>query len=333
METKAKPKFMPDPKLKLMDQVRQVLRYHHYAYRTEQTYCDWILRYIKFHGGKTHPARMGKPEIDAFLSHLATHGRVAASTQRQALNAIIFLYRHVLDQPIEDQLAPVKAKKRSRPPVVMTQAEVQRVMSHMEGTHLLMAKMLYGCGLRLMECVRLRVQDLDFERNMVYVRAAKGGKDRTTLFPKSIQPELRQHLEKVKSLHDEDLAKGHGEVYLPGALARKYPSAAREFRWQYVFPAKTLSRDPRSDALRRHHVLESGLQKAVKTAVNRAGITKSVSCHTFRHSFATHMLENGVNIRVVQELMGHADVKTTEIYTHVMEKDITAVLSPLDRLS
>jgi integron integrase len=313
--------------------IEEVLRYHHYAYRTEQTYCDWILRYIKFHGGKTHPAHMGKTQIDAFLSHLATQVRVSASTQRQALNAIVFLYRHVLDQPIEDQLEPVKAKKRSRPPVVMTQAEVERVISYIGGTHLLMAKMLYGCGLRLMECVRLRVQDLDFDRNIVYVRAAKGGKDRATIFPKSIQPELRQHLEKVKRLHDEDLAKGHGEVYLPGALARKYPSAAREFRWQYVFPAKNLSHDPRGDVLRRHHVLESGLQKAVKVAVNRAGITKSVSCHTFRHSFATHMLENGVNIRVVQELMGHADVKTTEIYTHVMEKDISAVVSPLDRLS
>jgi len=333
MDAKHNSKFRPDPKLKLMDQVRQVLRYHHYAYRTEQTYCDWILRYIKFHGGKTHPAQMGKTEIDAFLSHLAVHGRVSASTQRQALNAIVFLYRHVLDQPIEDQLEPVKAKKRFRPPVVMTQAEVQRVLSQIVGTHLLMAKILYGCGLRLMECVRLRVQDLDFDRNIVYVRAGKGGKDRTTLFPKSIQPELRRHLERVKCLHEEDLAKGYGEVYLPGALARKYPSAAREFRWQYVFPAKSLSHDPRSHALRRHHVLESGLQKAVKTAVTRAGINKSASCHTFRHSFATHMLENGVNIRVVQELMGHADVKTTEIYTHVMEKDISAVSSPLDRLS
>jgi integron integrase len=333
METKSKAKFKPDPKLKLMDQVCQVLRYHHYAYRTEQTYCNWILRFIKFHGSKTHPAQMGKTQIDAFLSHLATHGRVSAATQRQALNAIVFLYRHVLDHPIEDQLEPVKAKNRFRPPVVMTQAEVQHVISLLEGIHLLMAKMLYGCGLRLMECIRLRVQDLDFDRNLVYVRAAKGGKDRTTLFPKSIQPDLHHQLEKAKRLHDEDLAKGYGGVYLPGALARKYPSAAMAFRWQYVFPAKNLSNDPRSNATRRHHVLESGLQKAVKKAVDKAGITKRVSCHTFRHSFATHMLENGVNIRVVQELMGHANVKTTEIYTHVMEKDITAVQSPLDRLS
>jgi len=332
METKNKPKFKPDPKLKLMDQVRQVLRYHHYAYRTEQTYCDWIVRFIKFHGAKIHPSQMGKSHIETFLSHLATEAKVSASTQRQALNAILFLYRHVLDQPVEDQLEPVRAKKYARPPTVMTQSEVQRVLAGLTGTHLLMAGILYGCGLRLMECVRLRVQDLDFDRNILYVRQAKGGKDRTTLFPQSIQSELRQHIEKVSRLHEADLERGYGEVYLPAALARKYPSASREFRWQYVFPSKNLSRDPITDATRRHHVLESGLQKAVKTAVEKAGITKRVSCHTFRHSFATHLLENGVNIRVVQELMGHADVKTTEIYTHVMANDISAVSSPLDRL-
>jgi integron integrase len=195
-----------------------------------------------------------------------------------------------------------------------------------------MARILYGCGLRLMECVRLRVKDLDFDRNIVYVHDAKGGKDRTTLFPQAVQTDLRLHLEKVNHLHDEDLAKGYGEVYLPGALAKKYPSACREFRWQYVFPGKNLSCAPRTKVTRRHHILESGLQKAVKTAVDKAGITKRVSCHSFRYSFATHFLENGVNIRVVQELMGHADVKTTEIYTHVMEKGISAVSSPLDRL-
>jgi len=309
-----------------------VLRYHHYAYRTEQSYCDWILRYIKFHGGNTHPSKMGKKEIDAFLSHLATHLHVAAATQRQALNAIVFLYRRVLDQPTEEQLEPVRAKRRPSPPVVMTKAEGQQVLGQMQGTHLLMAKMLYGCGRRLMECVRLRVQDIDLERSLIYVRAAKGGKDRTTVLAKSLQGDLRLYIERVRRLHEEDLSKGFGEVFLPTALSRKYPHAAKDFRWQYVFPSKTLSVDPRSQATRRHHVLESGFQKAVKVAVDRAGLTKRVSCHTFRHSFATHMLENGVNIRVVQELMGHADVKTTEIYTHVMEKDISAVLSPLDRL-
>jgi integron integrase len=202
----------------------------------------------------------------------------------------------------------------------------------MNGLHLLMAKVMYGGGLRLMECIRLRVQDLDFERNLLYIRQAKGGKDRTTLFPQTIQPELKMHLEEVKRVHDMDLEKGHGETRLPHALARKYPAAGREFRWQFVFPSKKLSRDPESGILRRHHVLESGLQKAVKTAVDRAGIQKRITCHSFRHTFATHLLEHGVNIRVVQELMGHADVKTTEIYTHVMEKDISAVSSPLDHL-
>ena len=327
-----KRRFRPDPDLKLMDQVRQVLRYHHYAYRTENTYCDWIVRYIKYFGAKKHPRDMGKTEIDAYLSHLATERKVSASTQRQALNAIIFLYRRVLDQPIEEQIEPTRAKRHPRPPLVMTKNEVQRVLAHMQGIHLLMAKMLYGAGLRLMECIRLRVQDLDFERSLIYVRSAKGNKDRTTLFPKSIQPEMRRQLEKAKHLHDEDLAQGYGGVYLPEALSRKYPHAAQEFRWQYVFPAKKRSVDPRTAVERRHHVLESGLQKAVKVAVDRAGITKRVGCHTFRHSFATHMLEDGVNIRVLQELMGHADVKTTEIYTHVMEKDISATVSPLDSM-
>ena len=327
-----KRKFRPDPSLKLMDQVRQVLRYHHYAYRTEQTYCDWIVRYIKYFGAKKHPQDMGKTEIDAYLSHLATERKVSASTQRQALNAIIFLYRRVLDQPIIEQIEPTRAKRKPRLPVVMTKNEVRGVLAQMKGIHLLMAKILYGAGLRLMECIRLRVQDLDFERNLIYVRSAKGNKDRTTLFPRSIQVEMRRQLEKVKRSHNEDLAQGYGGVYLPEDLARKYPHAAQELRWQYMFPAKKRSVDPRTGVERRHHVLESGLQKAVKVAVDRAGITKRVGCHTFRHCFATHLLENGVNIRVVQELMGHADVKTTEIYTHVMEKNISAVLSPLDDL-
>ena len=328
-----KEKFRPDPQLRLMDQVRQVMRYHHYAYRTEKMYCDWIVRYIKFHDSKTHPRDMGESEIEAFLSHLATHENVAASTQRQALNAIVFLYHNVLDMKIDGLIEPVKAKRHRRPPVVMTQSEVQSVFAQMQGKHLLMALLLYGSGLRLMECIRLRINDLDFERSKVYVRSGKGGKGRVTVFPKSIQADLQIHIDKVKRLHDEDLLHGYGEVYLPGALERKYRYAAREFRWQYVFPAKKLSRDLRTDTLRRHHVLESGLQKAVKTAADRADIMKRIGCHTFRHCFATHMLENGVNIRVVQELMGHADVKTTEIYTHVMEKDISAVVSPLDALT
>jgi len=325
-------KFTPDPNLKLMDQVRQVLRYYHYAYRTEQTYCDWIMRFVKFHGAKIHPKNMGKTHMEAFLSHLATTGKVAAATQRQALNAIVFLYRDVLLKPIEGEIAPVRAKRHPRVPVVMTQAEVKRVLSFMSRTHLLMAKLLYGSGLRLMECVRLRVQDLDFTKNLIYVREAKGGKDRGSLFPKALHAELQNHLEKVSNLHNEDLAAGHGEVHLPHALARKYPKAGKDFRWQYVFPSKKLSTDPRTGVVRRHHVLESGLQKAVKIAVDRAGITKRVGCHTFRHCFATHLIENGVNIRVVQELMGHSDVKTTEIYTHVMDKNLAAISSPLDNM-
>lgn len=329
---KNKSKFHPDPDLKLMDQVRQVLRYHHYAYRTEQTYCDWIVRYIRFFGAKQHPRDMGKKEIEAFLSHLATEGKVSANTQRQALNAIVFLYKRVLDLPVDEFIEHIRAKKHRRPPVVLSQGEVRKVLVQMTGTHLLMAQLLYGGGLRLMECVRLRIQDLDFERNLIYLRDAKGGKDRTTIFPASIKEPLQRQAEKVMTLHDQDLTDGHGSVYLPHALAKKYPNACREFGWQYLFPSKQLSKDPRSGSVRRHHVLESGLQKAVRTAVMRAGIHKKVGCHTFRHSFATHLLENGVNIRVVQELMGHADVKTTEIYTHVMAKDIHAVASPLDSL-
>jgi len=327
-----KPKFRPDPELKLLEQMRQVMRYHHYAYRTEKTYCDWIVRYVKFHGAKIHPRNMGKNEVEAFLSHLVTRAKVSASTQRQALNALVFLYRRVLDQPIEDKIEPVRAKHHRSPPVVLTQEEVRRVLVRMKGIHLLMAGLLYGGGLRLMECIRLRVQDLDCERDLIYLRTAKGGKDRTTILPATVQDDLKTQMDKVRRLHHEDLSNGCGEVYLPESLARKYRNAAREFRWQYVFPSKKLSVDPRTSQLRRHHVLESGLQKAVKRAVDKAGITKRVGCHTFRHCFATHMLENGINIRVVQELMGHADVKTTQIYTQVMQKDISAVTSPLDAL-
>ncbi len=330
--TESKAKFKPDPRLKLMEQVRQVMRYHHYAYRTEKTYCDWILRYIRFHGARTHPRDMGKREVEAFLSHLASQHKVAVSTQRQALNALVFLYHRVLDQPLGENIEPVKARRERSLPVVLSQDEVRRVFDQMKGRHLMMARLLYGSGMRLMECIRLRVKDLDFAHGRIYIHAAKGNKDRVTLLPGVLKDELKAQVEKVRALHHEDLAEGYGNVYIPEALSRKYPNAAREFRWQYLFPAKKRSRDPRSGVVRRHHVLESGLQKAVKRAVDRAGITKRVGCHTFRHCFATHMLENGVNIRVVQELMGHADLKTTEIYTHVMQKDIDAVRSPLDAL-
>jgi len=315
-----------------MDQVREVLRYHHYAYRTEQAYGQWILRYIRHFGGKTHPNTLGASDIERFLSHLATEGHVSASTQRQALNALVFLYRNVLDKPLATEIAPARSKRQQRPPTVLTQAEVQRLLAAMTGKHALMAKLLYGSGLRLLECLRLRVQDVDFGQGLIVVRGGKGGKDRTTLLPRNLQDALQRQIAAVKVLHHQDLEEGFGEVYLPEALARKYPNAMRESGWQWVFPARKRSLDPRSGREMRHHVLESGLQKAVKRAAAQAEIDKKTGCHTLRHSFATHMLENGANIRVLQELLGHADVKTTEIYTHVMARDIRPLQSPLDRL-
>ncbi len=332
-QTKNKPKFRPNPSLKLMAQVREVLRYHHYAYRTEQTYCQWILRYIHHFGGKTHPKLLGAKDIERFLSHLATEGKVSASTQRQALNALVFLYREVLDKPLAEEIAPIRGKRQQRPPTVLIQAEVRRLLAAITGKHALMAKLLYGGGLRLMECIRLRVQDVDFGQGLIFIRGGKGGKDRTTILPKNVQDELRKQVEAVKALHYKDLEEGFGKVYIPEALARKYPNAGRETGWQWVFPSQERSIDPRSGKEMRHHVLESGLQKAVKRAAEQTGIDKKVGCHTLRHSFATHMLENGVNIRVLQELLGHADVKTTEIYTHVMARDIRKLESPLDRFS
>jgi integron integrase len=324
--------FHPNPELKLMDQVREVLRYHHYAYRTEQTYCQWILRYIHYFGGKTHPRLLGAKNIESFLSHLATVGKVSGSTQRQALNAIVFLYKNVLDIKLEDKITPARSKRVTSPPTVMTQAEVQRLLVAMEGKPALMAKLIYGSGMRLMECIRLRVQDVDFGQNLLFIRGGKGGKDRTTILPKNLRDEMIKQIAAVKALHHKDMEEGFGDVYIPEALARKYPKASRATGWQWVFPAKLRSRDPRSGKEMRHHVLESVLQKAVKRAAQEAVIDKRVGCHTLRHSFATHMLENGVNIRVLQELLGHADVKTTEIYTHVMARDIRNLQSPLDML-
>jgi integron integrase len=334
MESQKKntPKFRPNPSLKLMDQVREVLRYHHYAYRTEQTYCQWILRYLYHFGGKTHPNLLEVKDVERFLSYLATEGKVAAATQRQALNALVFLYRDVLDKPLGGEITPIRSKRLRRPPTVLTQTEVQQLLAVMTGKHALMAKLLYGAGLRLLECIRLRIQDIDFGQGLIFVRGGKGSKDRTTILPKNLQDELQNQVQAVKALHHKDLEDGFGEAYIPEALARKYPKAGREVNWQWVFPARERSVDPRSGREMRHHVLESGLQKAVKRAADQAGIAKKTGCHTLRHSFATHMLENGVNIRVLQELLGHADVKTTEIYTHVMARDIRKLQSPLDRL-
>ena len=326
------PGFRPNPDLKLMDQVREVLRYYHYAYRTEQSYCDWILRYVRFFGGQTHPKELGSADIERFLSDLVSRQKVAAATQKQALNALVFLYHKVLHLPLKDQIAPVRSKKAPRLPTVLTQDEVKLLLSQMSGTHALMARLLYGAGLRLLECLRLRIQDVDFGQRQLFIRDGKGGKDRVSLLPQGLTADLQAHIERVIQLHQKDLAEGFGRVYLPEALARKYPNAATETGWQYVFPAKKRALDPRGGEERRHHAQESGLQKAVKTAARKSAIPKRISCHTLRHSFATHLLENGVNIRMVQELMGHADVKTTEIYTHVMRKDVGTVVSPLDRL-
>jgi len=331
MENEIK-KFNPNPNLKLMDQVRETLRYYHYARSTEKTYCYWVLKYVYFYEKKQHPKDMGAREVERFLSHLATNKKVAASTQRQALNALVFLYRDVLLIPLDHSIAPIRAKRKRRPPTVLTQNEVERILEQMKGTHLLMAKIIYGSGIRLMECIRLRIKDIDFGQRQLFVRSGKGGKDRTTFLPRIVHDELFDHIERVKLLHRKDLEQGFGEVYLPNALARKYRNAAREASWQYVFPSKSRSFDQRTKKERRHHVLESGLQKAVKSAVKKAGIDKRATVHTLRHSFATHMLENGTNIRVLQDLLGHADVKTTEIYTHVMRKDIGGLQNPLDRL-
>lgn len=324
--------FKPNPDLKLMDQVREVLRYYHYAYRTEQSYCQWIQRYIRFYGDHTHPKDLSAKDVERFLSDLVVKQSVSASTQRQALNALIFLYKKVLDLPLDGKIQVVRSKRSPKLPVVLSAQETVRFFSHIKGTHALMAKLLYGSGLRLMECVRLRINDIDFDRESLHI-LGKGDKWRRTILAKPLIPLLKTQIEYARQLHQQDLNAGFGAVYMPDVLARKYKSASREFVWQYVFPAKKRSIEPRSGIERRHHVLESGLQKAVKRSARLAGIDKQVTCHTLRHSFATTMLENGVSIHVLQELMGHADVKTTEIYTHVMDKDISRVSSPLDLLS
>ncbi len=317
---------------KLLEQLRDVMRLKHYSLRTERSYGDWIKRFIRFHG-KRHPGEMGAAEVGQFLTHLAREAHVSASTQNQALSALLFLYKEVLKQEIGWIEGVERAKKPVRLPVVLTRDEVHRIFAHLRGTPRLMAGLLYGSGLRLMECVRLRVKDIDFGYARITVRDGKGGKDRVTMLPINLAAPLQRHLATLRARHQEDLAEGAGEVSLPEALARKYPSAAREWAWQFVFPSSRLSFDPRSEAgapRRRHHVDESGLQQVVKKAVRASGIAKPASCHTFRHSFATHLLENGYDIRTVQELLGHKDVSTTMIYTHVLNKPGIGVRSPLD---
>ena len=317
--------------MRLLEQVRDVIRKKHYSIRTEQSYILWIKRFIIFHN-KRHPKYMGEREISQFISQLATHRRVAASTQNQALNALVFLYKHVLRIELGDFGPMQRAKRPERLPTVLTQTEVSRLLAAMSGPHRLMAKLMYGSGLRLMECVRLRVKDIDFERSQITVRDGKGKKDRAVMLPEQIELFLEEHLQRVKIMHERDLADGYGEVYIPFALARKYINAAKEWAWQYVFSSERISKDPRSGKLRRHHIDESTLQKAIRRAVRTASITKPASAHTLRHSFATHLLEMGYDIRTVQELLGHKDVSTTMIYTHVTDKGVMGVQSPLDTL-
>ena len=314
---------------KLMDQVRETLRFYHYAYNTEKSYVEWILRFIHF-SGKKHPKDMGKPEIEKFLSHLVINRNVAASTQNQALNAIMFLYKKVLDMPMDLEIRARRSNKAKRLPTVLSRDEAKSLITGMTGTAKTLAGLMYGSGLRSLEVIRLRIHDIDFSNNQIYIRNAKGGKDRTSLFPDALHQPIQEQIEVVKKLHDEDLAKGFGEVYLPTALSRKYKNANITLGWQYLFPSIVRSTDPRSGKVMRHHLNKSVLQKAVANARIKAKLVKRISPHTLRHSFATHLLENGENIRVLQVLLGHNDVKTTEIYTHVMQKNHDAIRSPLD---
>jgi integron integrase len=323
---------------KLLDQVRAVTRTKHYSLRTEQAYTDWIRRFIVFHSKRNagiwrHPREMAEPEVSEFLTHLARDQNVAASTQNQALSALLFLYKEVLKQEIGwiDQVQ--RAKKPARLPVVLSQHEVTKIFAHLHGMPKLMAGLLYGSGLRLMECVRLRVKDIDFAYAQILLRDAKGGRDRVTMLPAKLSEPLQRHLVKIKAQHEQDLADGFGSVDLPFALERKYPNAHREWPWQYVFPSSRLTLDRRTGKKQRHHIAEGILQIALKQAVRASGINKPATCHSLRHSFATHLLENGYDIRTVQELLGHRDVSTTMIYTHVLNKPGVGVNSPLDRQS
>lgn len=316
---------------RLLDQVRGKIRLKHYSIRTEQAYLDWIKRFI-CHFGKRHPNEMGAREVEVFLTWLAVEGRVAVSTQNQAKSALLFLYREVLgaDLPWLENVEQAKTPKRL--PVVLTQAEVQALLSGLSGTHWLVAGLLYGAGMRLMEALRLRVKDVELSRKEILIRDGKGAKDRLTMLPSVLVNPLKAHLLKVKALHEQDVAEGFGEVYLPHALDRKYPNAAREWGWQYVFPSGNRAVDPRSGVVRRQHVQDQSVQRAVKQAVRDAGLVKPATPHTLRHSFATHLLEGGYDIRTVQELLGHSDVSTTMIYTHVLNRGGKGVQSPLDSL-
>jgi len=316
------------PKKKLLEQVTDIARFRHLSLRTEQAYRNWIKRYIFFHD-KRHPRELDAEAVRSFLTHLAVHGRVSASTQNQAFNALLFLYRHVLKMDLN--IEGVERARHSRKlPVVFSKAEANAIIRNLRKQDRLIVSLLYGAGLRIMEAVRLRVKDIDFERNEITVRDGKGEQDRLTMLPKVLRQPLAHQIRVIREVHNDDSKKGQGEVYLPYALERKYKNASKDFIWQYVFPADKLSIDPRTGKTRRHHVNEQNVQRAVKTALRKAGVRKNGACHSFRHSFATHLLEDGYDIRTVQELLGHKDVRTTMIYTHVLNKGGRGVRSPLD---
>jgi integron integrase len=317
--------------MRLMDQVRTAVRVRHYSLKTEKAYCYWIRYFIRFHDYQ-HPAAMGTEQVTQFLTHLAVERRTSAATQNQALNALVFLFKHVLERPLGNLEGVVRARRSQRIPVVFSRLEVQSILARLDAPYRLMASLMYGSGLRLMETLRLRIKDIDLDRLAILVRCGKGSKDRVTVLPEALVPDIRRAMERVRALHEQDLAAGYGDVEMPYALARKYPGEARSFHWKFLFAANKLSVDPISGARRRHHWYETSVQRAMKRAIRQAGIRKQGSCHTLRHSFATHLLEDGYDIRTVQELLGHNDVKTTQIYTHVLNKGGHAVRSPFSRL-
>ena len=322
-------RFIPNPKLRFMEQCREVMRFRRLSPRSEQAYLDWIKRFIFFHA-KRHPKDMAAAEVETFLTHLAVQSKVSASTQNQALNALVFLYRHVLGQDFGLLEGVQRAKRPQRVPVVLSKAEVARLLAALPVKYRLFFQFLYGTGLRLMEALRLRVKDVDFERGQIIVRGGKGDKDRVTMLPESLRTAMQEHLQRVALLHQQDLTAGLGAVSLPGALKVKYPRAERDWAWQWFWPGATMSVDPSDGQLKRYHLHETSIQRVIQAAVRLARLTKPATCHTLRHSFATHLLENGYDIRTVQDLLGHADVSTTQIYTHVMQKPGIGVKSPLD---
>ena len=325
------PSIVEKPKPRLMEEVRMALRTRHYSRRTEQTYCLWIRRFIFFHN-KRHPKDMGEVEINSFLTNLAVMEHVSASTQNQALSALLFLYRHVLDREVGDLGKVIRARKPLRLPVVLTREEVKAVLSQLDGVYWLISVLMYGTGMRLMECLRLRVKDLDFTANQIMIREGKGNKDRITMLPQTVKVKLSQHLSQVRQIHERDSRDGYGRVKTPNALARKYPNASADWGWQFIFPQRKRWINPETAEQGRHHIDESLVQRAIRRAVRAAGLDKQATSHTLRHSFATHLLEEGYDIRTIQELLGHKDVSTTMIYTHVLNRGGKGVRSPVDSL-